>query len=309
MLLAERSMAGDALPGAHRSRVLEYEGGHGAWVPGPHTFAIGVFSGGASASGGVDTVCDPATGGTGWVLATGDALHFRTRPPDMIYGVQVLPPTGGSPANSYLVDLDGVTTTTAKTAIGSLQAVSRCAVAPPSENLDLNLATGVDAEGARLPLGSVDPFWRVAVPGGTGTIPAVVVKFPAASWRRFRGPSEWISVNFSGTLQGGAPSERFERCFCLAADATNAKINLRLRADDEATVLLNGTPIAGPGGGFRRAAPLSVLYMGTPGSSLFTTGTNCLAVDVTNTRGDLLALDAVGRLWVDHGACAGEGTP
>jgi hypothetical protein len=312
MLLAERTMGGDTRPGAHLARVLEYVGGHGAWSLSPHTFTIGVFAG-TNAAGGASYVCDPATGTTAWVLATGDALHFTTRPRDIIYGVEIFPATGGSNANSFLVDLDRNTTVSAKTGGGDIEAFSPCAQAPPSADLDLNLATGVAANGTtRLPLGSVDPLWKVALDNG-GSTPAVVVTAPAASWRRFRGPSEWIAVNFSGTEQPGRPSERFERCFCLAADATNAKINMRLWADDEARVFLNGTQIGGPGGGFRRSAPLSLLYMGVVGESLFQPGTNCLAVEVTNLRGDRLAFDAVGRLWVDHGTCpnppAQPGTP
>jgi hypothetical protein len=135
----------------------------------------------------------------------------------------------------------------------------------------------------------------------------VLVADPPSNWRRFRA-SEWIAVDASGEAPAGVSTVRFERCFCLAADADNAKINMRLRADDVATVLLNGTPIAGPGGGFRRETPLSLLYMGPVGESLFQPGNNCLQVDVRNTRGELLALDAVGRLWVDHGTCT-EGPP
>jgi hypothetical protein len=295
-------MMGDARPSAHRARVLEYAGGHGAWAPSGHTFAVGAFPGGASAVGGVDYVCDAETGATSWVLATGDALHFTTRPPDKIYGVQIFPPTGGSTANSFLVDVDADITVSAKTAGGDVEVFGPCFQSPPSENLDLNLATGVAADGTtRLPHGVVDPLWRAMMEGGASA-PAVTVSTPAASWRRFRGPSEWIATNFSGTGPAGA-TDRFERCFCIARDATNAKINLRLWADDEARVFLNGTLIGGPGGGFRRTAPLSLLVMGVVGESLFQTGTNCLAVDVTNLRGDRLAFDMVGRLWVDHGAC------
>lgn len=304
MLLAERTMSGDTRPGAHLSQVLEYVGGHGAWIPSPHTFRVGTFAG-TNAAGGVSYVCGTTTAGssaTAWVLATGDALHF-TLPDDLIYGIEIFPATGGSNANSFLVDLDADTTVSAKTAGGDVEAFSPCVQAPPSADLDVNLATGVSADGTtRLPHGSRDPNWLAVLPDGTPA--AFVVADPPASWRRFRGPSEWIGANFEATqVVADVPRVRFDRCFCLAADATNAKINMRLWADDQALVFLNGFRIAGPGGSFRRSAPLSFIYMGVVGESFFRTGENCMQILVDNLRGDLLAFDAVGRLWVDHGAC------
>jgi hypothetical protein len=304
MLLAERTMAGDDRPSAHRSRVLEYEGGHGAWVPSGNTFRVGVFSG-TNAAGGVDYVCAEGEARTEWVLATGDALHFSTRPPDMIYGVEIFPPTGGTNANAYLVDLDGNLTSPAKTVIGDVEALDRCVQAPRSPHLDLSLLTGVAADQTRLPRGSADPFWMVPLSPISFTL-AVLVEDPPSAWPRFRA-SEWISRRAAGTAEG-ADFIRFERCFCLAEDAELAKINLRIWADDEASVFLNNNLIAGPGGAFRRNAPMSILYMENVGEGVLQPGNNCLAVQVRNTRGDLVGFDAVGRLWVDYGTCV-EGEP
>lgn len=175
---------------------------------------------------------------------------------------------------------------------------------PVSPDIDISLVTGWDEDArARLPRGTADDDWTVAVGAGAAR-PAVLVAQPPAAWPRFR-PSEWLSANTSGASQAGAATMRFERCFCLAADATNAKLTMRLWADDQATVLLNGVTIAGPAGQFRRAQPLSVLHMGTVGSSLFQTGNNCVAVVVDDIRQLFVGLDVAGSVWVDQGKCDG----
>jgi sugar lactone lactonase YvrE len=174
----------------------------------------------------------------------------------------------------------------------------------PSPDIDVSLVTGWDENSStRLSRGSADDDWTVTVGGGS-TQPAVLVSQPPPAWPRFR-PSEWLSANTSGASQPGAATMRFERCFCLASDATNAKLTMRLWADDQATVLLNGAAITGPGGQFRRVQPLSVLYMGTVGSSLFQAGNNCVAVVVEDIRQLLVGVDVAGSVWVDQGKCDG----
>jgi uncharacterized repeat protein (TIGR01451 family) len=175
----------------------------------------------------------------------------------------------------------------------------------PSPDVDVSLITGFDeTTGRHLPRGSADDDWTVSVGGGPAH-PALLVSQPPAAWPHHLWPSEWISVTASGASQPGANKVRFERCFCIAPDATNAKLILHLRADDQATVLLNGQQVAGPGGQFRRAQPLSVLYMGTVGSSLFQPGNNCVDIDVDDIRQLFVGFEATGKVWVDHGKCAG----
>jgi hypothetical protein len=249
-----------------------------------------------SAAGGVDQ--DFAPGGRVWF--SGDALHVNA--PENIYGLQGLPAIGGDTSNSILIDLDEEITGQDKHEIGDV-AIS-CPAAVPSPNVDVSLLTGWDETShAFRPLGTADDDWTVAVGGGPAQS-AVLVAQPPASWPRLR-RTLWISAAASGGSQAGGATVRFERCFCIAADATNAKLMLNLWADDRATVLLNGVPVAGPGGQWRRAQPLSVLHMGTVGSSLFQPGNNCVAVEVEDIRHQFVGLDLFGRVWVDHGKCAG----
>jgi hypothetical protein len=111
LMLAERSMLGNNVPGAHQSRALEYSFNGIAWVlANPATYKVGV-GGGTNSAGGVDFDFSP--GGRVWV--SGDALHLVNSPPvpppatpciDCIYGIQGLPTGGGDITNSILIDDD-----------------------------------------------------------------------------------------------------------------------------------------------------------------------------------------------------------
>jgi len=170
------------------------------------------------------------------------------------------------------------------------------------EDIDVSLGTGFDeATGTLLPRGTADDDWTVQL-GNQPPQPARVVTRPRSAWRRFR-LSEWISHTAAGASPAGG-SAHYERCFCIASDATDAKLTLRLWADDVATVRLNGTLI-GAGGQFRRSKPLSAVYMGAVGSSLFQAGDNCVSVDVADLRPGAAGLDISGSVWIDHGRCAG----
>lgn len=105
MLIAERAMTGDRTVYAHNARVLEYEHDGTSWGPSVNAFHIGIGSFRNSA-GGVDYDCataDACNDG-GHVMATGDLLHYGTL--DRIYGLQILPDTGGDTTDSYLIDAD-----------------------------------------------------------------------------------------------------------------------------------------------------------------------------------------------------------
>ncbi|MBS1911871.1 MAG: T9SS type A sorting domain-containing protein [Bacteroidetes bacterium] len=142
MLLAERTMLADATPNAHASRLLEYVRTGLTWTASTSIFSIGTLASSAcgyqanpiaNSAGGCDygyvsfdknkhqTIgCDSA------VWNTGDALHLGN--PDIIYGLQRLPSTGGSIANSQLIDLDGNLATSQKTQIGDIDIVKTCVV-------------------------------------------------------------------------------------------------------------------------------------------------------------------------------------
>ena len=112
MLISERSMWADDGPSAHQSRVLEYRQIGPVWWPTAVTYQLGVIGNGENSSGGADYDQD------GDVWATGDALQFS---PQVIYGLQGLPCTGGGVAQSILVDLNGNLSFQDKTLLGDVE--------------------------------------------------------------------------------------------------------------------------------------------------------------------------------------------
>lgn len=137
MMIAERGMSGDLGQAPHRARVLEYAGGHLNWSPSGATFDVGFINNGTNSAGGVDYDCAEADSCNlgGHVLATGDALHCCTSP-NNIYGLQILPDSGGDLSNSYIVDLDGGTHFQDKTQIGDVDSVRTCH--PPTDQCFLD---------------------------------------------------------------------------------------------------------------------------------------------------------------------------
>lgn len=147
MLLGERTMFSDMTTNAHGSRVLEYVWNGVNWLPSAATFSIGVAASStcpsqsvptiANSTGGVDYgyhrydkatntthVCDSA------VWSMGDAIRFN--PGNYIYGLQRLPRTGGTIANSVLIDYDNNLTTSEKTLLGDVDIFRNCEATPPN---------------------------------------------------------------------------------------------------------------------------------------------------------------------------------
>jgi hypothetical protein len=120
LLLSERSVitntgSGTISPGAHQSRVLEYAPGL-TWTPMPTgKFGISVQTPPTSSTGASDYDFTP--GATMGLWAMADALQFV---PDVLYGLQGLPSSGGSIATSVLIDVSGTTTAVDKTTLGSV---------------------------------------------------------------------------------------------------------------------------------------------------------------------------------------------
>ncbi len=143
MIIAERGVNGTnpaINPTAHSSRVLEYTLS-GTWGPSGNTFSIGEWSG-TNSAGGVDYAygsynpqtreiedCDDA------VWASGDALDFGT--PDVIYGWQRLPGTGGDITNSQLVDADGDLVNQDKNQIGDIEVYKQCDQPDPCPSINI----------------------------------------------------------------------------------------------------------------------------------------------------------------------------
>jgi hypothetical protein len=111
-LLAERSMytnGGVIETAAHNSRLLEYAAG---WTPG-NTFLVGAIPNSSAGS----AVYDYTPGAAKAVWPMGDAVQFG---PAYIYGLQGMPSTGGTVANSVLIDVSGTTTQANKYTLGSV---------------------------------------------------------------------------------------------------------------------------------------------------------------------------------------------
>lgn len=300
MLLAERTMITDTLPGARQSRVLESVGGHGAWTPSPQTFAVGSAPR-TNAAGGADYVCEEER--TTGVVAMGDALHFG--PGDFIYGLQIFPPTGGTIENSYLVDLDEETTQPDKFLLGSLDVYDVCGAdeVPPLPDYDAIVTSGWNENTAqKIPFGAEDDDWQVVSPGPVRPAVVVLNPPPVEIWPRASKVAKWLSTDASGRSQPGVGTVDYRTCFCLGPDAEDAMIMLKLRADDEAALFLNGK-LLGAGGQFRRAEPLVVDILDIVGQGFLQFGENCLTVRVTD-RGNLTGFSIAGSFWVTHGACA-----
>jgi hypothetical protein len=115
LLLAERSMQGDSYLGAHQSRLLEYECVAGNWVPSANTYEVGGSNYPNSSTGGVDATFDHT-----WCGA--DAMHLSTA--DRMYGIQGFPTTGGTAADSVLIDYQDNLTIGDKTMIGDVVVAS-----------------------------------------------------------------------------------------------------------------------------------------------------------------------------------------
>ena len=115
LLLAERSMQGNSSLGAHQSRLLEYECVAGNWVPSSNIYEAGGPSYPNSSTGGVDATFDHT-----WCGA--DAMHLSTN--DRMYGIQGLPTTGGTAADSVLIDYQDNLTIGDKTMLGDVVVAS-----------------------------------------------------------------------------------------------------------------------------------------------------------------------------------------
>ena len=129
MLLAERSMSGPNSPAAHESRLTEWYCQNGFWSQNPNPYVLGVSAtcccsgiagNGTNCAGGVDvefgTPYSPATP-FGRVWGTSDAINSSLT----VYGIQGLPPGGGTPAMSAWVDFDGNLSYAEKTYLGDVE--------------------------------------------------------------------------------------------------------------------------------------------------------------------------------------------
>ncbi|HWS71626.1 MAG TPA: hypothetical protein VN605_05905, partial [Thermoanaerobaculia bacterium] len=177
----------------------------------------------------------------------------------------------------------------------------------PAEEVTISLNTGFDQSSntlippGTLPDGANDDDWQLLA---TGRGPAKIVIGPNPGWPAALPSTQWISADpASGKSHGTGDLLFFERCFCLSPLAGNVKLEARLRADDNATVLLNGKLLGGPGGTFSAAEPLTVAATGAPGDGTFLAGNNCLQVRVSDAGGVVTGLDLAGTVTATGPSC------
>jgi hypothetical protein len=168
--------------------------------------------------------------------------------------------------------------------------------------LDLSLNTGFDeSRGTTIAGGNDDDDWRLLNAGIAG--PAKVLVNPHPVWPAALPQSAWISVDGDrGNSIPGVTTLQFENCFCIGSGASTATLDLQVRADDSATVFLNGAKISGTGGAFS-GTPMAVHLAGRVGpEGPFRTGRNCLRIDVGDV-GIVTGLDVSGTVQAAHGSC------
>jgi uncharacterized repeat protein (TIGR01451 family) len=168
-----------------------------------------------------------------------------------------------------------------------------------SLNTGFDQVAGTPLPFGELPEGTDDDEWRIVAPGADR--PAKVVIDPV--WSATLPDTRWISVDpDKGNSVPNTTNLVFQRCFCVAEAAGEIELDLQLRADNDATLYLNGRHIAGPGGAFNDTGPLHLSLSGRVGDGLFVGGRNCLTVDVRD-RGVVGGFDLAGTVTAVRGAC------
>jgi hypothetical protein len=235
-------------------------------------------------------------------------------------GAPIVPPLVFGQTATQTVELSGPAATSGSTVCFMLGvhdasllqccSINRCVTVPPrsqrcffpsphASDLDLSLNTGIDPATPDAP--QPDPNWTVIVPRPAQ--PAQSVLQPDSDWPWAIPGTTWISRDPSAASVAGVSVIRYRRCFCIGAAAQEATLALSLWADDRAGLLLNGVPIAGPGGHYSDSAPLSVHLTGLVGKGgPFAVGTNCLTA-VVHESGNTTGLDVFGSVKAVGGAC------
>ena len=113
MLVAERSMNGATVSGAHNSRGLRFCHDGSDWTLGTH-YVVGYYSVGNNTAGGVDFDGGPEA--RSWFSA--DAIHY---PSPYLYGATGIPVLGDTPDQSVIIDIDVNVNYPEKFQMGSLE--------------------------------------------------------------------------------------------------------------------------------------------------------------------------------------------
>lgn len=210
MLLAQRSMAGDASTSAHQANLLEYVASGSTWVLNPGKYKIGELLPLANAAGG----CDFDWGVNGRAWATGDALRFDGTTPFYIYGLQGTPTSGGAIANSILIDYDNTTNGQDKTAQGDVEVPCPPPGPTPAQEPCSAIAKeiGCNKDGSGYSLDLV-----VTNNTGQPVIDVLLASPPGSNYTvapAHAGPvANHASINLPVTITGGKPGDKV--CFTV----------------------------------------------------------------------------------------------
>ncbi len=150
-------------------------------------------------------------------------------------------------------------------------------------------ATGVDAAGARLAIGTTDPHYVLSSNDANFPGPDALTVNPAGGWAGAGANSRWISVEASTTgAMGGVYT--YTTTFTLAGvDPTTATLSGQWACDDSCVLELNGTQVASkPTPAWTLVANFTV-----PAGSPFQLGVNTLAFVTSNTTGGPTGLQVV----------------
>jgi hypothetical protein len=163
-------------------------------------------------------------------------------------------------------------------------------------------ATGVNAMGTRLAVGSVDPHYVLSSNDATAPGPDALTVTPAAGWVAAGAASRWISIRASTDGTTG-DVYTYTTTFTLAGvDPTSATLSGRWACDDSCVLKLNGTQVASnPNPAWLLATNFTV-----PAGSPFQLGTNTLDFVVTNTTGGPTGLQVLSITGTVSGCTADD---
>jgi hypothetical protein len=150
-------------------------------------------------------------------------------------------------------------------------------------------STGVNAAGAPLAVGAIDPHYTLSSTDAALPGPNAITVTPAGGWTGNTATSKWVSGQASTNGAGGAVYT-YKTTFTLAGvNPASATLTGSWSCDDSCVMNLNGTPVAqkntpgwGTVGNFTVAA-------GSP----FVLGTNTLSIVTSNTTGGPTGLQIV----------------
>jgi hypothetical protein len=150
-------------------------------------------------------------------------------------------------------------------------------------------ATGVDATGAPLAVGAIDPHYVLTSDDPARPGPNALVVAPVAGWTGNTSTSNWVSAQ-ANAIGANLGVYTYTTTFTLTGvDPTTVSITGSWACDDSCTLSLNGTVVAS------YAAPAwnAVMAFTVPAGSPFVTGVNTLAFVATNSGGGATGLQVV----------------